>query len=106
MATKTNITISDDIDGTEGAKGVTFSVNGNSWEIDLSDKNFAALEKALDPYMKAGRKTGSARVRRSSGSGAEGAKIRAWATANGYEVSERGRISAEIREAYVAANGK
>jgi hypothetical protein len=30
--------------------------------------------------------------------------IRAWARSNGYEVSDRGRIKAEIEEAYSAAN--
>jgi hypothetical protein len=30
--------------------------------------------------------------------------VRAWAKENGFEVSERGRISAEIREAYDAAH--
>jgi hypothetical protein len=31
--------------------------------------------------------------------------VRTWAKENGYEVSERGRISAEIRDAYEAAQG-
>ena len=32
------------------------------------------------------------------------ANIRSWATSNGYQVSQRGRISREIRDAYHAAN--
>ena len=31
-------------------------------------------------------------------------KVREWARANGYEVSDRGRIPASVREAYDAAN--
>lgn len=41
---------------------------------------------------------------RAPGSGASAAKIRAWADANGIELRERGRIPAEIREKYNAAN--
>ena len=31
-------------------------------------------------------------------------KIRAWAKENGYEVNDRGRVPASIREAYEKAN--
>jgi hypothetical protein len=31
-------------------------------------------------------------------------EIREWARANGYQVSDRGRISTEIQEAYAKAN--
>ena len=35
----------------------------------------------------------------------ERAAIRSWALANGFEVKDRGRISKEVRRAYLAANG-
>jgi hypothetical protein len=32
--------------------------------------------------------------------------VRAWAKDNGYEVADRGRLPAEVTDAYLAANGK
>ncbi len=40
------------------------------------------------------------RARGRGRSASDSADIRAWAKENGYEVSERGRISAEVRAAY------
>jgi hypothetical protein len=34
------------------------------------------------------------------------AEVREWAKANGHDVKDRGRLSAEIREAYTAATGR
>ena len=51
MAKQTTVTVTDDLDGSANAKEVTFSLNGESWTIDLSAKNRNALEKALKPYI-------------------------------------------------------
>jgi hypothetical protein len=55
----------------------------------------------LHPYVSAGRKIGGRRVRRSSPAGvADGDQtkaIRDWAKADKMQVSDRGRVSAEIR---------
>lgn len=108
MATKTIVSVLDDIDGSENAETVTFSYGGSAYEIDLSDKNKKALEKALAPYIEKGRTISSRRPsgapRGASTSKDELDKLRAWARENGFEVSDRGRVSAQIREAYAAAN--
>lgn len=107
------IQLVDDIDGTvlEAGEGATvrFSLEGKSYEIDLSDANADKLREALAPYVAAGRSiastvrsSGTKRASRSSGG--DLALIRAWAQSNGYSVGDRGRISGEIREAYEAAN--
>lgn len=103
----------DDLDGSilEAGDGSTirFSLEGRQYEIDLSDANAQKLRNALAPFISAGRTVaGSSRgagTRRSvrSGSG-ELAAIRAWAQGNGYSVGDRGRISAEVREAYERAH--
>src|SRR5215218_83212 len=104
---KTVVT-TDDIDGSPNAETVTFSFDGRSFEIDLSKKGRAALEKALKPYIDAGRSVGG-RATRSSGNGrsrgrrsgtADLAAVRAWAAENGIAVSDRGRISASVLEQY------
>lgn len=111
MAQKVNIVLVDDIDGNEADETVSFALDGTSYEIDLSNDNAAKLRDALAGYVGHARKvSGGRRGRRTGGSsgsaGSDGdtRAIREWAKSNGYEVSDRGRVSAEIREAYAAAH--
>lgn len=104
MVTKKSVIISDDIDGSGNAETVTFGINGTAYEIDLAPKNLAKLEKALAPYVEAGRRI-SARSRRPvarRATGHDNAAIRAWAKSKGLKVSERGRISADVIGQYEA----
>ncbi len=113
MAQKVQVLLVDDIDGGTADETVTFALDGVSYEIDLTSAHAAELRDALGTWVGHARKVGgrassgrgssggSSRPRRSSDAGA----VRAWAKENGYEVSERGRISAEIRDAYEAAQG-
>jgi Lsr2 len=105
MAQRVQVVLEDDLDGGKADETVQFGLDGTSYEIDLSKKNAAKLRDSLAQYVGSGRRIAG---RRSSGgrgrargrSGSDSADIRAWAKENGYEVSERGRISAEIRAAY------
>lgn len=105
MARKTQVLLVDDIDGTDANNTVTFGLDGVAYEIDLSDDNASKLRSDLEKWTALARRTGG-RAKRGTGSGNAGdaAKIREWARENGYEVSERGRIPAEVREAYAKAN--
>lgn len=105
MARKTQVLLIDDIDGTDATNTVTFGLDGVAYEIDLNDENAAQLRSDLEKWTALARRTGG-RAKRGTGSASAGdaAKIREWARENGYEVSERGRIPAEIREAYATAN--
>jgi hypothetical protein len=107
MAKTVSVVITDDLDGTPDAETVAFSVEGQSYEIDLGQKNFAKLQKSLQPFMDAGRRTSLrklARPGRAPGARIDRAAVRAWATAQGLQVSERGRISAEVMGKYEAAH--
>ena len=108
MAKVTTVEIVDDIDGSAGAETVSFALDGVSYEVDLSEKNAAALRDALASYIAHGTRVGGRKVRagRPSGSAARDrvAEIRAWARANGHEVSDRGRLPATLVAAYEAAN--
>lgn len=112
MARKVIHQLIDDIDGTVLAPGagesVSFSLDGKSYEIDLTSENAANLRDAVKPYISAGRRaTGAAktRARASSASGSRDlSAVRKWARANGYTVSDRGRVAAPILEAYDAAH--
>ncbi|XHM66163.1 Lsr2 family protein [Streptomyces nigra] len=99
----------DDLDGSEASETIVFGLDGRTYEIDLTDKNAAKLRKALAPYVDKGRKMSQTRGGRRGGatqsaaSSGDTALIRAWAKENGYEVNDRGRVPAEIKEAYAKA---
>ena len=111
MAVKVTETYVDDLDGSEGENitTVSFAFQGSTYSIDLSEKNLKKLTKALEPYISAGTKqrgtSSSKRTAAKSSGGVDTAAIREWAEANGYAVSPRGRIKAEVIEAHRAANG-
>lgn len=99
----------DDIDQAPDAEECLFLHEGVPHTIDLAGTNLKEFKESSAYYASFGHKVtggGPKRTRsRSAGSAdSDAGKIRAWATANGYEVNLRGRISAEIREAYAAAN--
>jgi hypothetical protein len=108
MAQKVNIVLVDDIDGSEATETVSFGLDGTTYEIDLNDKNAAKLRDVLASYVGHGRKVGSAprRGRRSAAAsnGPSAKEIRDWARSNGFDVPDRGRVSAEVREAYDKAH--
>ena len=111
MAQKVNIVLVDDIDGSDASETVGFGLDGTSYEIDLNDGNAAALRKALAPYVGHARKvSGSTRGRKSrassssTSSGPSARELRDWARSNGFKVSERGRVPAEVRDAFNAAH--
>lgn len=120
MATKTTTTLTDDLDGSPADKTVSYSWDGQAYEIDLSSHNAEEFSDAVAPYLAASRKAGapasgdaSRRARRTSTSSAAAAPagggdvdakaVRAWAEANGVAVSPRGRLSSTVIEQYRAA---
>lgn len=107
MAQKVNIVLVDDIDGTDATETVTFGLDGTTYEIDLNDTNAAALREAVSGYVGHARKVTGTRGRKKSSAPASGPsarELRDWARSNGFEVSERGRVPAEVRDAFDAAH--
>ncbi|HEY0639984.1 MAG TPA: Lsr2 family protein [Pseudonocardiaceae bacterium] len=108
MAQQTIVTLVDDLDGSEADQTVEFSLDGVSYEIDLSESNANKLRDALAGYVSHARRTGGRRrgAGRSPGAARPGvdreqnAAIREWARKRGMKVSDRGRIPAEVLEAY------
>jgi Lsr2 len=45
----------DDIDGSQAVTTVSFSLDGHSYEIDLSESHLSALQEALAPFVNAAR---------------------------------------------------
>lgn len=111
MAQKVNIVLVDDIDETEADETVSFGLDGKEYAIDLNTDNATKLREALAPYVaharpvsRGGRRSNGGSARATSQSGPAPAEIRAWARENGFDVPERGRVSAEVRDAYAAAH--
>ena len=114
MAKKVTVTLVDDVDGEAPAdETVEFGIDGVTYEIDLSSKNAEKLRNQLTTWVEHARRVrGRRRGRGSSGSGRgrasidreQSAAIREWARKNGHNVSSRGRIPAEVVDAFNAAN--
>lgn len=109
MAQRVHVILEDDIDQSEAVETVTFGLDGKNYEIDLNEENAAEFREVLAPWISHARKAKGSSTRsrrRSSGSndGPSTKEVREWARSKGWEVSERGRVSAEIREAYDRAH--
>jgi hypothetical protein len=108
MASRTIVELVDDLAGGPADESVSFGLDGREYEIDLSTANAKKLRSALEGYQAVARRIGSrpvgrprGRVAQAAGTG-DAAEIREWAVSNGFEVSSRGRIPAQLREAYQA----
>ena len=113
MAKNTVVTLVDDLNGEPADTTVRFGLDSNEYELDLTDTNAKELREALAHYVSAARKVsarrrGSAAVEKPAKAaklfnGFDPAAVRAWAASNGFSVSTRGRIKAEVLEAFRAA---
>ncbi len=109
MAQKVQVILVDDLDGGQADETVQFGLDGASYELDLSTQNAQKLRDAFAPYVGQARRVGARgagrkRSSRSSRGDTDASAMREWARANGYEVSDRGRVSATVTEAYKAAH--
>lgn len=101
MATKTYLV--DDLDGGEADLTIVFAVEGESYSLDLSNKNVDKFRKALAPYIEAAQKIKESRRSQVDQVAEEVERrqaIREWAERKGYEISTRGKIPQDILEAY------
>ena len=118
MAQRTIVTLVDDLTGevAENISTVEFALDGRTYELDLTDDNSAKLHDALSQYVNAARKIGGRRhsaarpdggsksTGRATGHNRETLKsIREWAKKNGHNVSDRGRLPAEVVQAWETA---
>ena len=110
MAQRTIVHLVDDVSGDDADETVAFSLDGQSYEIDLSADNAARLRESLAEFVASARKANApvrtgrrgAAASRRSGNGT--GDVRAWARDNGFQVNERGRIPSSVIEAYQAAH--
>jgi hypothetical protein len=114
VAQRTLVQLVDDLDGSEASTTVEFTLDGKAYQIDLSDENASRLRAELEPCVAAARRPGGGRrsstrqqaagrqpAARSAGSDREyNIAVREWARANGWNIADRGRIPANVLEAY------
>jgi hypothetical protein len=97
---------------------VTFAVDGTTYAFELCAEHLAEFRDTLARYVGAARRADQPRrgrrrtadsapasTRRGSSGKTDLAEVRSWARNQGYQVSDRGRISSEVQEAFEAANG-
>lgn len=117
MAQKVQVLLVCDLhdDEVEGTETVAFGLDGSSFEIDVCDVHAGELRNAFAPFVGAARRAGrsapaSAQRRtgrpKAAGSGDRERvqEMREWGRTHGHKVSERGRLSATLVEAYEAAH--
>ena len=118
MAQIREVRLIDDLDGEAADETVEFGLDGKAFEIDLSKGNAGRLRDALAEFVAAARKAGGGRRRSSTAAATATATpprrpsidreqnqaIRDWARKRGMKVSDRGRIPAEVLEAYHQEN--
>jgi hypothetical protein len=121
VARITQVVVTCDLeDGEVGASdSISFTYGGKTYTLDLCKKHLEEVKGTLEAYAQAGHPAGraargrrgttgrSARSRRPAAAQRESqAEIRQWAREQGYAVGDRGRIPAEVRAAYEAAQAK
>lgn len=99
-----------------GVETVTFGLDGSAYEIDVCQQHATDLREAFAGYVGAARRAGRvtaapaqrraarARAGLAPGDRQRVSDIREWARRNGHQVSERGRIAANVLQAYEAAH--
>jgi Lsr2 len=105
---ETQVMLVDDLDGGAATGSVSFGLDGQMYELDLSTRNANALFEVFKPYLKVGRqitspKRGAPRPYTHASVDADPSAVRAWAASNGIMVRQRGRISAAVSEQFRAA---
>jgi septation ring formation regulator EzrA len=108
------VVLSDDLDGSEAIQTISYTIDGQEYEIDLSEENVQRFHEALEPFVSASRQVqrqAAPTRRRGDGRRRSGSRwrddipqIRAWAESQGMEVSARGRIKKEVLDAYDEAH--
>jgi hypothetical protein len=109
VAQKISVTFACDYDSKEIPEGEhltrAFSLDGRDYEIDLCEKHSQKFDEVLSRFADKARKvTGRAGKpkRRTTAHRQRSADIRAWAKHSGMEVSDRGRIPANVIAKYEA----
>ncbi|WP_018683039.1 histone-like nucleoid-structuring protein Lsr2 [Actinokineospora enzanensis] len=112
MAKKTIVRLVDDLDGYSGedVSTVEFGLDGATYVIDLAAPNAERLRARFGEFVAAARSTGGrknislAKPAGEARSKEQTKAIRDWARQNGHDISDRGRLSTGVIEAFEEAH--
>jgi hypothetical protein len=110
MAKKMIELLTDDLDGSEADATLAFSVDGVSYELELNAENRDKFDRAVAPFVAAARRVRGSSTQRGPQAARSGSKradlndIRTWARKQGWDVSDRGRVPADVVAAYDEAH--
>ncbi|MGH9065405.1 MAG: histone-like nucleoid-structuring protein Lsr2 [Acidimicrobiales bacterium] len=104
----------------EAEETVSFSANGTAYEMELCAEHLAEFNEAMEAWAERARPATTRRRRSAASPGSDApssgrapareevdrSAAREWARANGYEVSDRGRVAQEVLDAFVAAQAE
>jgi hypothetical protein len=116
VARTVQVHLLDDIDGSAADETIRFSLDGISYEIDLSSAHASKLRDSLGSFVASSRRLGrdgtTAAVRRRGGvtpartDREQNLAIRAWAKRKKIKLSDRGRIPRTVVEQYESQAGR
>lgn len=101
MATRTETTLLCDFTGTPADGTVRFGYKGKDYVLYAAEPSLSTVRETLEDYAEVARPDTAPKANRAPN---DAGKIRAWAQAQGLDVGDRGRISADIRQAYIDRN--
>lgn len=105
MATKTVLV--DDMDGGPADVTIAFTIDGESYSIDLSNKNADRFWVVIGPYIEAAAGSRQERLQLVHHYQAEVEQrkaVREWGRKQGWTVSDRGKIPQDLQEAFDEAH--
>jgi Lsr2 len=116
VARKVHVQLLDDIDGAAADETLKFGLDGVNYEIDVCAKHADRLRKDLAKFILNGRRIGRGGItpaqRRhptaapARSDRAQNQAIREWAKRKKIQLSDRGRIPADVIAQYEAAAGR
>jgi glucuronate isomerase len=114
MATKVERTTICDLTGEPADETLDFGLAGKAYTIDLTKHHADGLREILADYIKVAQPAGKLATASSNGGKARAARpgsnreqlsaVREWGRNNGFDVNDRGRISAALQQAFDAAH--
>jgi hypothetical protein len=105
---RVDVQLEDDLTGGPADETIQFSLDGRSYEIDLSSRHAAEFRHRLVPFTEHARLARAQRQRvtvRSAASRERSRQIRVWAEERGFALSPHGRLPGNVIEEYDREHG-
>lgn len=112
MATKIERSLVCDLTGEPADETIEFGLAGKAYTVDLTKHHADGLREILADYIKVAQPAGKLttsngskqRAARPGSNREQLAAVRQWGRNNGFDVNDRGRISAALQQAFDAAH--